>query len=75
MSIYSFRLDIEFKSKLVMVMGALAGWSAVIFNWQPFFKVNSDSDPENLPVRTWLPILTIAILVVIGLIVWAFHFY
>ena len=49
--------------------GAFTGWSAVVRrgrlpNWlREHWGLVDDSAPGNLPVRTWLPILTIAIVV------------
>ena len=70
MSIYTLSIEMELRSKIVIFLGALAGWSTVFFNRQPFLNVNEDSDPENLPIRVWLPILSLAIIVTAGLFLW-----
>ena len=73
MSIYALSIEMELRSKIVIFLGALAGWSTVFFNRQPFLNVNKDSDPENLLIRVWLPILSLAIIVTAGLFLWAIY--
>ena len=60
---------------LLVALGALTGWSAVACGGRPpawlgaHWGITDDSDPRNLPVRIWLPILAIVILVA-GLLFW-----
>ena len=73
----------QFTSKLLTVaLGALTGWSALICRgrlpgWLRAFwgdRINEDSDPENLPLRIWLPWLLLAIIIASALILRAAHF-
>jgi hypothetical protein len=60
---------------LLVALGALTGWSAVACRgrlpaWlRVHWGITDDSDPRNLPVRIWLPILAMVI-VVAGLLFW-----
>jgi len=55
----------------LVALGAVTGWSAVVGRgrvpawvrelWED--RIADDSAPDNLPVRIWLPVLIVAILV------------
>ncbi len=51
--------------------GAFIGWTAVAYRgrlpaWvREHWKIAEDSDPGNLPVRIWLPILALVIVVAV----------
>jgi hypothetical protein len=63
-------LEQQFNHALyVIACGAFIGWSAVAFrgrlpNWvREHWGIADDSAPGNLPVRIWLPILAVVIVV------------
>ena len=65
---------------LLIVLGALTGWSAVacrgrLPGWlREHWGIADDSDPRNLPVRIWLPLLAVVIVVAGLLFYYAFRF-
>jgi hypothetical protein len=74
-------LQRQFSHELVLVtLGALTGWSAVACRgrlpaWlREHWEIADDSDPRNLPVRIWLPILAVVFVVAGVLLYRAFHF-
>ena len=67
---------------LIVALGALTGWSALICRgrlpewlkarWGD--RITEDLDPKNLPLRIWLPLLGITVIVVGTLIFYVAHF-
>jgi hypothetical protein len=76
-------LQRRFTSELLVVaLGALTAWSAFICGgrlpaWLQALwgdRITEDSDPKNLPLRIWLPLLMLAIIIAGALIWYTAHF-
>jgi hypothetical protein len=67
---------------LIVALGALTGWSALICRgrlpeWIKSLwgdRITEDLDPNNLPLRIWLPLVAITIVVAGVLIFYAARF-
>jgi hypothetical protein len=71
----------QFSRELYVIgSGALIGWTAVAYRgrlpiWmRKRWGIVDESDPQNLPMRIWLPILAVVVAVAGVLIFYAFRF-